>query len=62
VCFERGDKISSSNDRSVAFLEDGSIELLCHESLSLVATMYKDSTGAYLVSEGARESVREWSS
>lgn len=50
VCFERGGKISSSNDRSVAFLDDGSIELFCYESLSLVATIYKDSTGAYLVS------------
>lgn len=51
VCFERGGKISSSNDRSVAFLDDGSIELFCYESLSLVATIYKDSAGAYLVHE-----------
>jgi hypothetical protein len=50
VCFERGGKISSSHDRSVAFLEDGTIELFCHESLSLVATIYKDSNGTSLVS------------
>ena len=49
VCFERGGKMSSSNDRNVAFLEDGTIELFCYESLSLVATIYKDSSGAYMV-------------
>ena len=49
VCFERGGKISASNDRNVAFLDDGSIELFCYESLSLVATIYKDTSGKYLV-------------
>ena len=49
MCFERGGKISSSIDRSVEFLEDGTIELFCYESLSLVATVYKDGSGAYLV-------------
>ena len=44
-CFERGGKMSSSLDNTPVFSEhDESCEVGFHETLSLVATMYKDKT------------------
>jgi hypothetical protein len=42
VCFERGGKISSSNDVAVTATSDGTMQLLFEDTLSQVVTMYKD--------------------
>lgn len=52
VCFERGDKRSSSPDTAVTVHTDGHREVAVGASLSLVVTMYKEESGKYQVHPG----------
>jgi hypothetical protein len=47
VCFERGGKISSSQDVAVTASGDGAVELRYDDTLSQVVTMYKDESDKF---------------
>ena len=49
VCFERGGKLASSKDILPTESHDGTWRVDYNECLSLVATLYRDSSGNYQV-------------
>lgn len=49
VCFERGGKISSSQNTTMLQNDDNSFSLLVEDTLSLVVTMYKDKDNIFQV-------------
>jgi hypothetical protein len=48
-CFERGDKIVATTDEICRPQMDGNAEVYFDKTLSLVATMYQDRDGKFLV-------------
>lgn len=48
-CFERGNKIVTTNDELCRVEMNGNAEVYFDQTLSLVATMYQDPDGKYLV-------------
>lgn len=52
VCFERGGKMASSSDKMADVRVNSKYVLEINETLSVVATLYKESTGLYQTKKG----------
>jgi hypothetical protein len=53
ICFERGGKVAKSKNYFIVINSDKSGVINFEESLSLVATMYKNNDGVYMVTSSS---------